>query len=94
MGRGGEQNVMGQQALGRGGEQNVMDAGSDMIRIIPTKTAGVRRGCRRVVVPPRFVTVPCLCVALGGVACLGRRRLARVSHRGCTSAVTVVARPP
>ena len=56
--------------------------------------AGVRRGCRRVVVPPRFVTVPCLCVALGGVACLGRRRLARVSHRGCTAAVTVVARPP
>ena len=30
--------------------------------------AGVRRGCRRVVVPPRFVTVPCLCVALGGIA--------------------------
>ena len=24
------------------------------------------------VVPPRFVTVPCLCVALGGEACLGR----------------------
>ena len=41
--------------------------------------AGVRRGRRRVAVPPRFVTVPCLCVALGGVACLGRRRLALLS---------------
>ena len=41
--------------------------------------AGVRRGCRRVVMPPRFVTVPCLCVALGGVAYLGRRRLALLS---------------
>ena len=38
--------------------------------------AEVRGGSGRVVVPPRFVTVPCLCVALGGVACLGRRRLA------------------
>ena len=41
--------------------------------------AEVRGGSGRVVVPPRFVTAPCLCVALGGVACLCRRRLALLS---------------
>ena len=44
--------------------------------------AEVRGGSGRVVVPPRFVTAPCLCVALGGVACLGRRRLALLWWRG------------
>ena len=36
--------------------------------------AGVCRGCRRVAVPPTFVTFPRLCVALGGRAARGRRR--------------------
>ena len=44
--------------------------------------AEVRGGSGRVVVPPRFVTAPCLCVALSGVACLGRRRLALLWWRG------------
>ena len=62
--------------------------------------AGVCRGCRRVAVPPTFVTFPRLCVALGGRAARGRRRpgtracrTRQAPHtRGYAAAMTEVGR--